>query len=222
MTGIATTRLAAAILMIAEPPAPPAAESLPEILTTDQALATFRQLCVDPLPSPQRFVEAMNGSGLHWRKVDKTPDEVFALGNSWRSARGMITYHVAHWKSQANPACHFEWRPGPGYGHAAVATALAAALGLDKGKNTGSRREPQRRWETTPGPDDDTRVSYLDPRGRGRMDGALLDFAARSRRPAAAGGDGGVSELRHPGLDPGSTFFRKASKEKVDAGSVPA
>jgi hypothetical protein len=148
MIGLATARLAAAVLMTGEPPAPLAAES-PEILTTDQALATFRQLCVDPLPSPQRFVEAMNTSGLHWRKVDKTPDEVFALGNSWRSARGMISYHVPHYKSQGSPACHFEWRPGSGYDHGVVAAALTAALGLPKGKNTGSRREPQRRWETT-------------------------------------------------------------------------
>jgi hypothetical protein len=31
-----------------------------------------------------------------------------------------------------------------------------------------------------------------------------------------------MSELRHPGLDPGSTFFTEAPKEKVDAGSSPA
>jgi hypothetical protein len=147
--GIAMTRLAAGALLIAQLPPAPVTESPGEVLTTDQALALFRQLCVDPLPSPQRFVEAMNTSGLRWQKVAKTPEEVYGLGNSWRSARGMITYHVPHYESQGSPACHFEWRPEPGYDHAAVAAAVAAALGLPKGKNIGSRREPQMRWETT-------------------------------------------------------------------------
>ena len=40
--------------------------------------------------------------------------------------------------------------------------------------------------------------------------------------PRHGGGDKGGNLSRHPGLDPGSTFFAAPLIEKVDAGSSPA
>ena len=63
-------------------------------LAEDEAIRIFQRLCVAPLPSPERFAESMNGSGLRWRKVRKSEAEVFGVGNSWRSALGEVTYQL--------------------------------------------------------------------------------------------------------------------------------
>ena len=121
-----------------------------DILAFEQALATFQRICVDTLPSPQGFTTAMNAIGIRWRKVDKTPAEIFGTGNSWQSTLGEISYHNPAYShvTRGGPACHFEFRPDHRYGHAQAAAALAVALGLPAGRDTGNRRQPQMRWES--------------------------------------------------------------------------
>src|SRR5205085_5865323 len=145
---------AAALLLAAA--APPARGDAPaaKVLSFDEALATFRTLCVEPLPSPERFVAAMNASGIGWRTVRKSEGEVFGTGNSWRSEIGQVTYHNPPYADITGfgPACHLEWRVSADYDHRRAATALAAALSLPPGEETGKAAEPQTKWEA-PRPD---------------------------------------------------------------------
>ncbi|MEA3046803.1 MAG: hypothetical protein QOJ53_1135 [Sphingomonadales bacterium] len=133
---------------IAQPDAAPAPAF--ETRTFEQAWQTFESICVTPLPSPQRFVDAMHATGLRWRKVDKTPAQIFGLGNSWRSTIGEITYRYRPELQHllAGPACHLEFRTGEHYAHAEAADAVQRRIALPPGRDTGNRREPQTRWET--------------------------------------------------------------------------
>lgn len=122
----------------------------PEVLTFERALQTFQRVCVDTLPDPHAFTDAMNTIGVRWRKIDKSPAEIFGTGNSWRSTLGEITYHNPPYRgiTLGGPACHFEFHPDNRYVHAEASAALRAILNLPVGRDTGRPREPQMRWET--------------------------------------------------------------------------
>ena len=118
----------------------------------DQAIATWKRLCVDPLPARQGFIDAFNidqRNGAGWVKVAR-PGPELALGHYWRSPLGMLTY-VSEPQLPGfinDPACHYTFAVEPGYTHEAGVAALRQALDIDAGKATGSRRKPpQTQWE---------------------------------------------------------------------------
>jgi hypothetical protein len=141
----------AAMAMLALSVSQPTAEAAttPETLTFEQALRTFRQVCVDTLPSPRAFTSTMNTIGVRWRRVDKTPAEIFGTGNSWRSTLGEVTYHNPPYShiTLFGPACHLVFRTDDGYAHAPASAMIGDLLGLPAGTDTGRTGEPQTRWE---------------------------------------------------------------------------
>lgn len=139
-------------LMLATIPVPATAfaqeaQTLPEPVATefDPAFSTFRTLCVDTLPVPEKFVTAMNGLEVKWVKEAKSPAEVFGVGNSWWSPLGEVTYIHRPGDSIpiANSACHLEFRTMPGFDHAASVSHMSAAYGLKPDKLRREKTETQ-------------------------------------------------------------------------------
>lgn len=125
------------MMVIATGSAPAFAQAkqvLPEPVATefDPAFATFRMLCVDTLPVPEKFVAAMNGMGVKWIKEAKTPDEVYGVGNSWWSPVGKVSYvhRDAGDIPIANSACHLDFKMLPGFDHASSVSRISAEFGI--------------------------------------------------------------------------------------------
>ena len=113
------------------------------------AVAYFRRLCVDTLPELRAFGAALNAEPAGWRRYQKRIRGNAAIGHFWRSTLGEISYvNLPGLPSpETNPACHYAFRTGPDFSHDAAARALASAIGLDAGRETGSRRAPQTHWK---------------------------------------------------------------------------
>jgi hypothetical protein len=136
--------IAAIVAMVA---AAAAAQAAP--VTTADAIAYFRHVCVDTLPDPSRFAAALAEPG-DWEPFEKNDRGARVIGHFWRSARGELGYlYLPGMRAfQTDPACHYSFRTDAGYSHAEARAALARALGLDAGRETGNARAPQTRWET--------------------------------------------------------------------------
>ena len=122
-------------------------------IAADRAIQIFRDVCVVPLPNAERFVAAMNAVGVPWSKVSRSPRDVALQGNSWQSAIGAVAYnHQSPFGEliRAGAACHFAFRTDSSYAHDQASALIISALQLGPGKNVGSRKEPQTRWETKP------------------------------------------------------------------------
>ncbi|MEZ0243135.1 MAG: hypothetical protein ACAH11_07140 [Sphingomonas sp.] len=114
------------------------------------AVALWQRLCVDTMPTAQRFVDAFNrDTGNGWQKF-KPKDHPVSGGTYWRSPKGILTYVSAPFLPATinDPGCHYTFAVEPGYSHADGVTALRAALGLDAGASIGNAKAPQHRWES--------------------------------------------------------------------------
>ncbi len=113
------------------------------------AIAHFRRVCVETLPESRTFRTALNAEPAGWRRYQKRIRGSAAIGHFWRSPLGEISYvnlpGLSH--PETNPACHYAFRTGPDFSHEEAARALAQAIGLDPGRQTGTRRAPQTHWE---------------------------------------------------------------------------
>jgi hypothetical protein len=120
-------------------------------VAADDAIAYFRHICVDTMPEPRAFAAAFNADTSGWTRHQKGDRRTRVLGRFWRSSRGELAYvhlpgvHLLEW----NPACHYAFRTAAGFSHDDAQRSLARALNLGPGQATGSRREPQTRWEAT-------------------------------------------------------------------------
>jgi hypothetical protein len=125
------------------------AEPAYEVRAFDRALQDFERFCIAPLPSPRRFAEAMDGAGIRWRPVEKTPDEIFGRGHSWRAPLGQITYrhNPETQRHLAGPACHLEFRTDADYRHAAAAALVERRLALPAGTDNSNRSQVQMQWD---------------------------------------------------------------------------
>jgi hypothetical protein len=122
-------------------------------IAAGRAVNFFRTVCVQPLPSAERFVAAMNDVGVRWTRVSRSREEVAVNGNSWRSSIGEVAYnHQSPFAKiiRAGAACHFAFRTDPRYAHDQVSAQIASVFQLGEGRNVGSRKEPQTQWETKP------------------------------------------------------------------------
>lgn len=118
-------------------------------ISMETALDRFETLCIAPMPDPQAFVDAINASGLRWTKLDRSSEEVRALGNAWQSMIGQISYHYRREDRPIilrNPACHFEFVVAPDYDHSVAAPIVQRALDLGDPCSR-NRQRNQTRWE---------------------------------------------------------------------------
>lgn len=136
--------IAAVLLALAAPAAADAFAPTP----TEEAVAYFRHMCVETLPEPRAFAAALAAEPPGWVPFERSDRGARVIGHFWRSARGVLFYQNLPGMFETNPGCHFTFRTDAAFSHAAGAGALARALGLDAGRDTGSRRAPQTRWET--------------------------------------------------------------------------
>jgi hypothetical protein len=120
-------------------------------VATDDAIAYFRHMCVDTMPDPAAFAAAFNADTSGWTRQQKGDRRTRVLGRFWRSSRGELSYvHLPGlYLLERNPACHYAFRTMAGFSHEEAERALARALNLGPGQSTGTRREPQTRWEAT-------------------------------------------------------------------------
>lgn len=137
----------AAAMAVAGPQA-----AVPAPIAAGEAVALWKRLCVDSLPTPQNFVDALNAdlrNGGGWTAFDRRQRDNLTEGRSWRSARGALTYvYVPSLPLTLNtPACHFSFAVETGYTHDQGVSAVRTALGLDAGTSTGNAKAPQQRWE---------------------------------------------------------------------------
>jgi len=144
---IATLITAAALL---EPGAPVAPGHAFIPVPAADAIAYFRQVCVETMPSPNRFAARLGADRSGWTPYERRGRRgARVIGHAWRSSRGELSYlHLPGLAlREVNPGCHYAFRTAPGFGHDETALLLAQALGLDAGRQTGNRRAPQTRWE---------------------------------------------------------------------------
>lgn len=126
-----------------------------QITSMEMALDRFETLCIGPMPDPQAFADAMNVSGLQWTKLNRSSEEVWAIGNAWQSTIGQISYHYRREDRPIilrNPACHFEFVVAPDYDHSVATPVVQRALDLGEPCSR-NRQRNQTRWEK------------MDPRG---------------------------------------------------------
>lgn len=114
------------------------------------AIAYFREMCVDTMPSANRFAARLGADRSGWIPYERRGRRGGrVIGHAWRSSRGELFYlnlpGLAH--REINPGCHYAFRTAPGFRQDEAAALLAQALGLDAGRRTGNRRAPQTRWE---------------------------------------------------------------------------
>jgi hypothetical protein len=116
-------------------------------IAADDAIAYFKHICVDTMPSPDAFAAALNGEPPGWRALAKSEGGFPVVGHFWRSELGELSYQNLPGVTETNPGCHYTFRTAPGYSHDEAAGALARLLGLDQGRRTGKKKAPQTRWE---------------------------------------------------------------------------
>jgi hypothetical protein len=165
------------------------AASQVEARSLDHGIQTFRDLCVTPLPDPERFRTAMNAAGVRWQLVRRTPEEVFGTGNIWESALGRITYRYNRETQRIlmGPACHFEFIPAEAVNHDDLQRRLAAALSLPEGRSSGSGGQRQTRWDVRFGGGMPVRLFVSTNIEFAGSRGVRLSISRRSPEPVRAG-----------------------------------
>ena len=173
------------LVFLAAQSAAAAPERAYDIRTFDQAWQDFERFCVAPLPSPRRFAAAMDSAGIHWRRVPRTPEQIWGSGNEWRSSIGEITYHytpdIVH--VIGGPACHLEFRTDAAYRHDEAAALVERRLGLPRGTDSGGRRAMQMRCEMRRADGMDIRVFLSSNIAVPGGTGARLSISRRNLAP---------------------------------------
>ena len=119
-------------------------------IRADEAIAYFKRVCVDTMPSPNAFAAVLNAEPPGWTAFRKEDRGAVVLGHFWRSERGELAYKNLPEVTflETNPACHYSFRTAPDYSHEQAADALIRLLRLDRGRQTGKKKAPQTRWES--------------------------------------------------------------------------
>ena len=141
------------IFAIAFGSADPGGNPAGDPISADRAVELFRDVCVSPLSSPDRFVAAMNSLGVRWTKVGPASTNEAFNGRTWRSALGDVTYKQTGLADEiigAGSSCSFAFRTDSTYAHERATSQVSRAFGLGTETNTGSRKEQQSRWDTQP------------------------------------------------------------------------
>jgi hypothetical protein len=113
----------------------------------DDAIAYFKRICVDPMPSPKSFAAALNAEHAGWQAFEKMDGGIPVIGHFWRSPLGELAYSNLPGIRETNPACHYTFRTAAGFSHDQAAESLTRFLHLDRGRQTGKKKAPQTRWE---------------------------------------------------------------------------